>query len=68
MGYVHISIPQPVSAKELTIRMVAPAQDSKKFGLVKELAGGVANEMDRMKSAKGKVELRIVEADLLRNK
>ncbi len=68
LGYVHISIPQPVSAKELTIRMVAPAQDSKKFGLVKELAGGVANEMDRMKSAKGKVELRIVEADLLRNK
>ena len=45
--------------------MVAPAQDSKKFGLVKELAGGVANEMDRMKSAKGKVELRIVEADLM---
>ena len=68
LGYVHISIPQPVSAKDLTIRMVAPAQDSKKFGLVKELAGGVANEMDRMKSAKGKVELRIVEADLLRNK
>jgi hypothetical protein len=65
LGYVHISIPQPVSAKDLTIRMVAPAQDSKKFGLVKELAGGVANEMDRMKSAKGKVELRIVEADLM---
>ena len=65
LGYVHISIPQPVSAKDLTIRMVAPAQDSKKFGLVKELAGGVANEMDRMKSAKGKVELCIVEADLM---
>ena len=44
---------------------VVSQQDSKKFGLVKELAGGVANEMDRMKSAKGKTELRIVEVDLL---
>ena len=67
LGYVHISIPQPVSAKELTIKMVGPAQDSSKFGNTKELAGGVANEMDRMKSAKGKTELRIVEADLMEN-
>ena len=65
LGYAHISIDCPVTAKELTIKMVAPAQDSKKFGQVKELAGGVANEMDRMKSAKGKTELRIVEVDLL---
>ena len=65
LGYAHITIGQPVAAKELTIKMVAPVQDSKKFGLVKELAGGVANEMDRMKSAKGKTELRIVEVDLL---
>ena len=65
LGYVHISIPQPVESKELTIKMVGPAQDSQKFGLVKELAGGVANEMDRMKTAKGKTELRIVEVDLL---
>ena len=65
LGYVHISIPQPVAAKELTIKMVGPAQDSSKFGNTKELAGGVANEMDRMKSVKGKTELRIVEADLM---
>ena len=65
LGYVHLNIAQPVAAKELTIKMVGPAQDSKKFGTVKELAGGVANEMDRMKSAKGKTELRIVEADLM---
>jgi hypothetical protein len=45
--------------------MVAPVQDSKKFGLIKELAGGAANEMDRMKSNKGKTELRIVEIDML---
>ena len=65
LGYVHLTIDQPVAAKELTIKMVGPAQDSKKFGTVKELAGGVANEMDRLKSAKGATELRIVEADLL---
>ncbi len=65
LGYAHISIAQPVTANELTIKMIAPAQDSKKFGTVKELAGGVANEMDRMKSEKGKTELRIVEADLM---
>ena len=65
LGYVHLSIDKPVAAKELTIKMVGPVQDSKKFGTVKELAGGVANEMDRMKSEKGKTELRIVEADLM---
>ena len=67
LGYVHIPIALPVAAKELTIKMVGPAQDSKKFGLIKELAGGAANEMDRMKTAKGKTELRIVEIDLLTN-
>ena len=65
LGYVHLKIDHPVAAKDITIRMVAPVQDSSKFGVTKELAGGVANEMDRVKSAKGKVELRIVEADLL---
>ena len=65
LGYVHLTIDKPVAAKDLTIRMVAPVQNSTKFGQVKELAGGVANELDRVKSEKGKVELRIVEADLL---
>ena len=65
LGYVHLKIDHPVAAKDITIRMVAPVQDSSKFGVTKELAGGVANEMDRIKSAKGKVELRVVEADLL---
>ena len=65
LGYVHLTIDKPVAARELTIRMVGPVQDSKKFGRVKELAGGVANELDRMKSEEGKVELHIVEADLM---
>jgi hypothetical protein len=65
LGYVHLHIGRPVAARDLTIRMVGPAQDSSKFSPEKELAGGVANEMDRMKTAKGKTELRIVEVDLL---
>ena len=65
LGYVHLHIDHPVAARDLTIRMVGPAQDSSKFSPEKELAGGVANEMDRMKTAKGKTELRIVEVDLL---
>ncbi len=65
LGYVHIQIDNPIAAKDLTIKMVAPVQNSRRFGMVKELGGGVANEMDRMKSEKGKTELRIVEVDLL---
>ena len=65
LGYVHLSIDKPVAANDITIRMVAPVQDSAKFGQVKELAGGAANEMDRIRSEKGKVELRIVELDLM---
>ena len=65
LGYVHLKIENPVPAKDITIRMLAPARNSTKFGQVKELAGGVANELDRLKSEKGDVELRIVEIDLL---
>ena len=65
LGYVHLSIDKPVAANDITIRMVAPVQNSTKFGQVKELAGGIANELDRVRSDKGKVELRIVEVDLL---
>ncbi|MCR5680697.1 MAG: DUF4982 domain-containing protein [Prevotella sp.] len=65
LGYAHISIDRPVKADRLTIRMVGPAQDSRKFGETKELAGGNAAELDRIRVAEGKTELRIVEADLL---
>ena len=65
LGYAHIRIDNPVKAGDITIKMVGPAQDSKKFGELKELAGGIANEMDRVKSAKGKTELQILEVDLL---
>ena len=65
LGYAHIRIDNPVKADDITIKMVGPVQDSKKFGELKELAGGVANEMDRVKSAKGKTELQILEVDLM---
>jgi len=65
LGYAHIRIAHPVPSDRLTIRMVGPSQQSNKFGQVTELAGGVANEFDRVKTAKGKTELRIVEVDIL---
>ncbi len=64
LGYVHIAIPKPVKNKTLRIEMLGPATDSSAFGEIKELAGGVANELERARSATGKVELRILEAEL----
>lgn len=66
LGYVHIPITVPVKTNQLTIRMIGPVQNSMAFGETKELAGGNASELDRIASAKGKVELRIVEIDLLK--
>lgn len=68
LGYVHIPIAKPVVASDFTIKMVGPSEDSGKFGDIKELAGGKANELDRFVSNKSKVELRIVEVDLLKKK
>ncbi len=66
LGYCHISLDKPVTTDRLTLRMVGPVQDSSKFGDMKELAGGNAGEFDRIKAANGKVELRIVEIDILK--
>ena len=67
LGYVHLHIDKPVNASQYTIKMIAPAQDSDKFGDSKELAGGNAGELDRVKAQKGRVDLRIVEADFMRS-
>lgn len=64
LGYVHIAIPKPIKSKTLRIEMLGPATDSSAFGEIKELAGGIANELERARSATGKVELRILEAEL----
>ncbi len=63
----HLHIDKPIAAAKYTIKMVAPVQDSTLFGDPKELAGGNAGELDRVKSQKGKLDLRIVEADFMRS-
>ena len=65
LGYVHLHIDKPVAADSYTIRMLAPTQDSSSFGDTKELAGGKANELDRIMSQEGKLDLRIVEVDMM---
>ena len=65
LGYVHLPIAKPVPTDQLTIRMIGPTLTSQKFGTVKELAGGEAGILDRAKSAPGKLDLRIVEVDIL---
>lgn len=63
LGYVHLNIEKPVVSSRYTIRMVAPAQKAETMGDLTELAGGVANVLDRVKNQPGAVMLRIVEAD-----
>ena len=66
LGYVHIPLDKKVKTRSITLHMIAPAQDSSAFSTTGELAGGAANDMDRIRSQKGKTELRIVEAEFLK--
>ena len=63
LGYANIDFSQTVETDRITIRMIGPAQNSDKYGIITELAGGATGELDRLVSTHGKVELRIVEAD-----
>ena len=65
LGYVHLPIEKQESTDNITIRMYGPATDKQEVGDTKELAGGVAGELDRIGSTKGSVKLRIVEIDFL---
>ncbi len=65
LGHVHIAIDKPVRTDKVTIKMLAPSQDSGKLGDVKELAGSNANALDRFTAAEGKTELRIVEVSFI---
>lgn len=67
LGYVHILIDKPVKAKDITIKMMGATKTKKDLGDTKELAGGKASNFDRIVSEKGKVSLRIVEVDFLKN-
>ncbi len=68
LGYVHISIPHSVEANRFTLHQLAPTTESNKFGEVKELAAKYANTMEWAGKSNGRVDLRILEVDLLRNK
>lgn len=65
LGYVHINIDKPVVTDRITIRMIAPSSVVNSSGDTRELAGGKANSLDMTATAKGKVQLRIVEANFL---
>lgn len=65
LGYCHLRIAKPVKAASPTIRMTAPDRSNEERGDTKELAGGKANDLDRVEKQNGHVTLRIVEVDLL---
>lgn len=48
--------------------MLAPAQKAESLGDMTELAGGVANTLDRVKEQQGEVVLRIIEAEFSQGK
>ena len=68
LGYVHLNIAKPVKSNRYTIRMLAPAQKAESLGDMTELAGGVANALDRVKEQQGEVVLRIIEAEFSQGK
>lgn len=62
LGYVHLRPASPVSADNMTIRLIGASTDKDAFNIT-ELAGGAANEMDTRQSKK--YELGIVEIEFL---
>ncbi len=68
LGYVHIRLPRSnTPVRTLTIRAIGPSTEQRISGDQTELAGGVANQLDRIAAAPGKVDLRLVEVSLLRD-
>ena len=65
LGYVHIDIKEPVASNSLTIKMQGAATKKVEAGDTAELGGGKAGELDRIATAKGAVNLRIVELDIM---
>ena len=65
LGYVHIDIKEPVPSNSITIKMQGAATKKVEAGDTAELGGGKAGELDRIATAKGAVNLRIVELDIM---
>lgn len=69
LGYVHLTIPHPVSARTYTIRQIGQATEGEGFGQIIEVAAPTAGELDLFKtpgSDDARGELRIVEVDFLK--
>ena len=70
LGYVHLNMNRPTSARNLMIRLKGAATSQEAFGQITELVAPVANELDLYKAKDGdkvRSELRIVECDLLQH-
>ncbi len=77
LGYVHLEIENPVTARTYTVRAIDKSKaeaksgnfkdaEAAKFGNITEVAGGKANELDATATASGRVQpLRIVEIEFL---
>ena len=68
LGYVHLTPTQPISTREITIRLKGAGKDRDAFGGIVEVAEPAAGELDLFKAKNGdatKNELRIVEIEFL---
>jgi len=63
LGYVHLTIPQPVEAQTYSVRLAGAAADIDLSNTIGELAGGKTNATEGQKGGKG--QLKIVEIDFL---
>lgn len=77
LGYVHLEIENPVTARTYTIRAIDKSKaeaksdnfkdaEAAKFSNITEVSGGKANELDAMVKTSGRIQpLRIVEIEFL---
>ena len=66
LGYIHLEINKPVLTERITIRLKGSTSDKDAFGQIVEVAGGVANDMEKKaKAGKSKNSLRIIEVEFL---
>ena len=66
LGYIHLEINKPVLTDRITIRLKGSTSDKDAFGQIVEVAGGVANDMEKKaKAGKSKNSLRIIEVEFL---
>ena len=66
LGYVHLSIENPIPTKTIMLKLKGSAVNTDNFDEITEVAGGVANKLEApSQSKKGKHRLRIIEVEFL---